>query len=139
MRKQIASLALTAMFGLGVAIAAPQNAAPQDQPAQNGHWAGRRQADPQKEVQHLTKKLNLTSDQQSQILSILQNRQQQMEQLRNDSSLSQDDRRAKFRSIREDSETKIHAVLNDTQKKQYDDMQQQMREHREQHANQNPQ
>jgi hydrogenase maturation factor HypE len=62
-----------------------------------------------------------------------------MEKLRSDSSLSQEDRRAKFQTIREDSDTKVRAVLNDTQKKQYDEMQQQMRERREQHSNQNPQ
>ncbi|HEX3681603.1 MAG TPA: hypothetical protein VHU83_03600 [Bryobacteraceae bacterium] len=127
MRKQIFSLALSAVFGLGVAMAAPQATAPapsQDQSTapQNGHWAGRHEADPNKEVQRMTKKLNLTADQQNQILPILTNRQQQMESIRNDSSLSQQDRRAKFRAVREDSDTKIRAVLNDDQKKTYDQM-----------------
>jgi periplasmic protein CpxP/Spy len=143
MRKQIFSLALSTLFGLGVAMAAPQATAPaqsQDQSTapQNGHWAGRHEADPNKEVQRLTKKLNLTADQQNQILPILQNRQQQMESVRNDSSLSAQDRRAKFQSIREDADTKIRAVLNDSQKKTYDEMQQQMRERRGQHNGQNP-
>lgn len=137
MRKQIFSLALSAVFGLGIAMAAPQA---QDQSAapQNNQWAGRHQADPNKEVQHLTKKLNLTTDQQNQILPILTSRQQQMESIRNDSSLSPQDRRAKFQSVREDSDSKIRAVLNDDQKKQYDQMQQQMRERRQNHE-QNPQ
>jgi periplasmic protein CpxP/Spy len=141
MRKQMFSLALSSLFALGVAIAAPQNSAPaQDQPApqQKGEWAGRHgAADPNKEVQHLTKKLNLTADQQNQILPILTERRQQMESIRNDSSLSQQDRRAKMRSAREDSDTKIRAVLNDDQKKTYDQMQQQMRERRSEHRNQN--
>jgi periplasmic protein CpxP/Spy len=141
MRKQIFSLALSTLFGLGIAMAAPQatsTAPAQSQDQSNGKWAGRHEADPAKQVQHLAKKLNLTADQQNQILPILQDRQQQMEKLRSDSSLSQDDRRAKFRAIREDSDTKIRAVLNDDQKKTYDQMQQQMREHREQHNGQNP-
>jgi len=139
MRKQICSLALSTVFGLGIAMAAPQATAPaqsQDPsaaPQQNGQWAGRHQADPNKEVQHLTKKLNLTADQQNQILPVLTNRQQQMESIRNDSSLSPQDKRAKFRAVREDSDTKIRAVLNDDQKKQYDQMQQQMRERRQGH------
>jgi protein CpxP len=138
MRKQIFSLALSTLFGLGIAMAAPQATTPaQSQDQSNGKWAGRHEADPAKQVQHLTKKLNLTSDQQSQILSILQDRQQQMEKLRNDSSLSQEDRRAKFRAIREDSDTKIRAVLNDDQKKTYEQMQQQMHERRGQHNGQN--
>lgn len=143
MRKQIFSLALSTVFGLGVAMAAPQNTAtsPQSQeqsaPAERGHWAGRHEADPNKEVQHLTKKLNLTADQQNQILPILTSRQQQMEGIRNDSSLSAQDRRAKFRAVREDSDSKIRAVLNDDQKKTYDQMQQQMRERHEAHQHNN--
>jgi periplasmic protein CpxP/Spy len=140
MRKQIFSLALSSLFALGVAMAAPQATAPaQDQtaPQQKGEWAGHRHADPNKEVQHLSKKLNLTADQQSQILPILTERQQQMESIRNDSSLSPQDRRAKMRSAREDADTKLRAVLNDDQKKTYDQMQQQMREHRSEHRNQN--
>lgn len=142
MRKQIFSLALSSLFALGVAIAAPQTAAPaQDQgaPQQKGEWAGHRQADPKKEVEHLTKKLNLTADQQNQILPILTDRQQQMESIRNDSSLAQQDRRAKMRSAREDADTKIRAVLNDDQKKTYDQMQQQMRERAQEHRNGNSQ
>jgi Spy/CpxP family protein refolding chaperone len=144
MRKQIFTLALSTLFGLGVAMAAPQATAPasqsQDQSAapQNGRHAGRHQVDPNKEVQHLAKKLNLTADQQNQILPILTDRQNQMKSLRNDSSLSRQDRQAKFRTIREESDTKIRAVLNDDQKKTYDQMQQQMRERREQRHEQNP-
>jgi periplasmic protein CpxP/Spy len=143
MRKQIFSLALSTVFGLGVAMAAPQNSAPapqsQDQSAapQAGHWAGRHEADPNKEVQHLTKKLNLTQDQQNQILPILTSQKQQMDSIRNDSSLSAQDRRAKFRAVREDSDNKVRAVLNDDQKKTYDQMQQANRERREAHQHNN--
>jgi len=138
MRKSILSFALSTAFGLSVAMAAPQATAPaqsQDQSTapQNGHWAGRHEADPNKEVQRMTKKLNLTADQQNQILPILTSRQQQMESIRNDSSLSQQDRRAKFRAVREDSDTKIRAVLNDDQKKTYDQMQQHMHERHQGH------
>lgn len=138
MRNQIFSLALSSLFALGVAVGAP---VPQDQPAapqQKGERADRHQADPNKQIQHLTKKLNLTADQQNQILPILTSRQQQMESIRNDSSLSPEDRRAKLRAAREDADTKIRGVLNDDQKKTYDQMQQQMREHRQEHRDQNP-
>ena len=87
MRKQIFSLALSTLFGLGIAMAAPQATTPaqsQDQStaSQNGNRAGRHEADPAKQVQHLAKKLNLTADQQNQILPILQDRQQQMREHR---------------------------------------------------------
>lgn len=137
MRKQISSLAVCAMFGLGVAMAAPQaqdqSTAPQSNQAQNSQMHERHRPDPQRELQRLSKRLNLTDEQKNQILPILTDRQQQMESIHNDSSLSQADRRAKMRSVREDSDSKIRAVLNDDQKQKYDQMQQQMRERMEQH------
>lgn len=143
MRRQICSLTLSTLFGLGVAVAAPQQgneAAPQgpDQSApapQNAR--GHRQADPNRQLHMLTKRLNLTGDQQNQILPILTNRAQQMENLRSDSSLAPKDRHAKMRAIREDGDAQIRALLNDQQKQAYDQMQQQMRERQQQRREQN--
>lgn len=148
MRKQICSLALSTLFGLGVAIAAPQTqdqAAPQTQdqavppqstPDGGRRDAGHRQFDPERQVQMLTKRLGLTDTQQNQILPILTGRRQQMENLRADNSLSPKDRHAKMRAIREDADTQIRAVLNDSQKQAYDQMQQQMREREQQRREQ---
>jgi periplasmic protein CpxP/Spy len=140
MKKQILSIALTTFFGLGtvgLATAAPQDqqapASTQQSPEQH------RRMDPNRQVQMLTKKLNLTDDQQNQILPILTDRQQQFAAVQADSSLAAKDRHAKMRAIREDSDAKIRAVLNDTQKQTYDQLLQQqrdrMRQHREQHQN----
>jgi protein CpxP len=46
-----------------------------------------------------------------------------MQTLRQDQSMSQEDKMAKMKSLREDSNTKIEAVLNDTQKQQFAEMQ----------------
>jgi hypothetical protein len=124
MKKQICSLALSTLFGLGVAIAAPQQ---QDQSAPAPQSREHHQADPNRQVRMLTKRLNLTADQQKQILAALTDRNQQFESIRSDSSLSPQDRRAKMRTVREDSDAKIKALLNDNQKQTYDQMQQQMR------------
>jgi periplasmic protein CpxP/Spy len=43
-----------------------------------------------------------------------------MQALRGDSSMSREDRMAKMQSIRSDSTTKIEAILNDDQKKQFE-------------------
>lgn len=141
MRKQVLTFALSAIFGVGAAIAAPiaqdQSTAPQSQEQGQGRHRG---MDPNKQVQFLTKKLNLSSDQQSQILTILTNQQQQMQALHNDSSVSREDRMAKMRSIREDSRTKIEGVLNADQKQTYDQMRQQNRaRHEEQNSGAQPQ
>jgi len=132
MKRKVFNLALSALFGLGVAIAAPQA---QDTAAtpQSSQPAERHQPDPNRQVRMLTKKLNLTADQQNQILPILTSRQEQMQSIRADASLSPQDRRAKMRAAREDSDTKIRGLLTDDQKKSYDQMQQHMRERMQQH------
>ena len=136
MKKQLLSVALSTLFGMGVAIAAPQT---QDQPAASGQTAEaphRHQADPNHQLKMLTKRLNLTADQQNQLLPMLTDRQQQMQAIRNDNSLAPKDRRTKMRALREDSEAKIKNVLTDEQKQTYDQMVQQMRERAQQHREQ---
>ena len=81
-------------------------------------------------MQHLTHELDLSADQQSQIKPVLEDRDQQMQALFADQSLSQQDRRAKGRSITQASKSKIEAVLNDEQKQKFEAMQQQMRQRR---------
>jgi Spy/CpxP family protein refolding chaperone len=82
---------------------------------------------PDEELQRLDKTLKLTDDQKNQIKPILEDRQQKMQSLRSDTSLSPEDRRGKMKSIMDDSNGKIRDVLNDDQKKKFDDMQQHMR------------
>jgi len=131
MKRQLVSGVLCVLFSAGLTLATP---VPQDQAApQESH---RQQPDPNRQLKTLTKRLNLTADQQNQILPILKDRQQQMANLMSDGSLSRDDRRSKMRAIREDSDSKIKGVLNDTQKQQYDQMQQEMRERGQQRRGQ---
>jgi Spy/CpxP family protein refolding chaperone len=102
------------------------------QPAQgNGGW--HHGSDPAQRTQELTKKLKLTSDQQTKVQDILQSEHSQMETLHQDSSVSQQDRRAKMMDIRKTSDTQIRALLDSTQQKKWDEMQakrEQRMEHR---------
>lgn len=84
--------------------------------------------DPQKQAARLTKRLGLSDDQSSKITTILQNQQQQLTAARGDSSLSKQDLHAKLRSIRQDTDTQINAVLTPAQQTQYASMKQQMKE-----------
>jgi Spy/CpxP family protein refolding chaperone len=132
MRKQISCFALLAFSGLTM-FAMPQE---QQAPAASASQAqavpsqeqGAHQFDPNRQVRMMTKKLNLTADQQQQLLPILTDRNQQMQAIRNDSSLSPKDRHAKMLAVREDSQNKIKAVLTPDQQKAYDQMLQQARE-----------
>ncbi len=136
MRRQLCLLTVSALVGTGLVLAAPQEQAPAPPPAGQ---AGQHQMDPNHQLKMLTKKLNLSDDQQKQILPILTDRQQQAESIHNDSSLSPKDQHNKMRAVREDSEAKIKAVLNDNQKQAYDQMQQQMREKMQQRREQQQQ
>jgi periplasmic protein CpxP/Spy len=98
-----------------------QQAPPATQDQQNGH--GHRHFDPEKRTEMLTKQLNLTSDQQPKVLEILKSEQSQMESLRSDSSLSQDDRRSKMMEIHKTSDDQIRALLDAKQQKKFDQMQ----------------
>ena len=71
----------------------------------------------------LSKQLSLTSDQQAKVLEVLKSEQSQMEKLRSDSSLSQEDRRAKMMDIHKSSNDQVRAILNPDQQKKWDEMQ----------------
>jgi Tfp pilus assembly major pilin PilA len=97
--------------------------------------------DPDRQLAHLTKTLNLSADQQTQIKPILLDRQQKMQVLWQDQSLSRQDRRSKAIAIQQDTKTKLEAALNDQQKQQFDQMQAKMqarRQHRMGGDNQAP-
>lgn len=78
-------------------------------------------------IEMLTQKLNLTPDQVTQIKAIDADMMKQAQGVRADTSLSQQDRRAKMMDIHKASEDKIRAVLTDEQKTKYDALQAEMR------------
>ena len=134
-----ATLILGALLSAGLVLAqapttnqTPSANAPQAAPAQPGH----RNFDPNQQAAHMGKRLGLSDDQVAQIKPILADRFQQMQTLRADTSLSEQDRHAKFRALMQDSNTKIESVLNDTQKQQFEKMQAERRSH--QHNRQAP-
>jgi len=103
----------------------------QDQPAQTPAPVAapaHRPADPNRQLKMLTNKLALTADQQSQILPILTDRQQQIASIQSDSTLAKKAAHAKMKAVRLDSESKLRAVLTDTQRAAYDQMQADNRE-----------
>lgn len=112
--------------------AAPAQAAPaQAAPAQDMSPQPMRPApNAAKQARHLARTLGLSRDQVAQIRPILAGRIQQMQALRADPSLNPQDRRQRARAIQQDSRAKIEAVLNDTQKQQFEQMLAQRRNRR---------
>ena len=132
MHTRTISMLLGAMLSTGVVLAqAPDQSQPTNAPqAAQGEQGNRHHAaNPDRMAKHLEKKLGLSADQVAQIKPVLEDRAQKMQALRADTSLSQQDRRAKAHEIMQDSKTRIEAVLNDTQKQQFEQMLQERRSH----------
>ncbi len=142
MKKTLMTMALGGMLALcvGPALLAQDNSAPpQDNGQQQQQGPRGHRMDPDTELAHMTKQLDLTSDQQSQIRPILVDRQLKMQALWQNQSLSQEDRRSQMMSIRQDSNAKIEAVLNDQQKQKFEAMQARRGRHGMQGGNNQPQ
>ena len=74
--------------------------------------------------------LNLTADQKPKVQSIMEAQMQKMRDLRQDTSLTVEDRRAKAKAIHENTVTQMKAVLTADQFQKWQDMQSKMRSHR---------
>ena len=131
--RKLCTFALTGLLTLGMAAGAAIAQDYSPPPQQGSGMQGHHRMDPDQQLKRMTRQLDLSSDQQSQIKPILESRQQQMQDLWQDQSLSSQDRHQKMTSIQQDSSDKIEAVLNDTQKQKYEAMQAKMKERRMQH------
>jgi ABC-type uncharacterized transport system ATPase subunit len=122
MRNKLFTFALGAAFALGFsgAALAQDNAAPPQE--QDHSTRGAHPMDPDRMLQRLTRELDLTADQQSQIKPLLVDHQQKVEALVQDQSVSQQDRHAKMKTLSEDMHSKIAAVLTDQQKQKFESM-----------------
>lgn len=132
MQIKLTHLALSALLIAGVtgAALAQDNPPPPPDQGQGGPPPGGGRGmrmDPDRQLARLTQELNLTADQQAQIKPMLVDRQQKMQALMQNQSLSQDDKRAQGRTIMEGSNKNIKSVLTDEQKQKFDAMQERAR------------
>jgi Spy/CpxP family protein refolding chaperone len=122
MRTAMVALCSGALCAIPMMARDPAPMYPQGQMGPRGRGMEGRQ------LEMLTQKLNLTADQQTKVKEIDEDAGKQMMAVRNDASLSQDDKRAKMMDIRKSSQDKIRGILTDDQKTKYDAMQAEMRE-----------
>ena len=132
---QVAVLALGIVGPIALPVMAQDPApppAPQGQAGpQHGHGGpgGMRG----NQVDFLTKKLNLTSDQVTQVKAIDDDARKQFMSLREDTSIAGADKRTKMMDIHKASQDKIRALLTDDQKTKYDALQAEMRDRMQNH------
>lgn len=117
MKKLLLTAAMTALL-LATMTAFAQMPAEQS----GGQWSHGQPPTVDQRLQRMTQQLELTGDQQGKIKPILENESTQMQSLRADSSLSQEDRMAKMKQIRETTASQINPILNADQQKKYGEM-----------------
>jgi hypothetical protein len=71
---------------------------------------------------HLAKRLSLSAEQQTQVQTILTNAEAQRKGLESNQTITHQQFLAQTRALHEETESKIQALLNDTQKQQYTEM-----------------
>ena len=94
-------------------------------------WGNHRGGGPAMMLQRLTTALDLTADQQAKNKPILEAETTQMQANRQDASLTQPDKMAKNKAIREDANTQINAILTPDQQTKFAAMQEKMRARRQ--------
>ena len=86
------------------------------------------------QVNRLSENLNLTDSQKTQARTILQNQQDKMNALRQNTSLSREDRHSKMMEIRQTASGQIRGLLNEDQQKKYDAMEQERQQEMQGHG-----
>jgi protein CpxP len=134
MHSKIQVLALSSLLTLGMGAAFAQSAdqsAPPPPGVGEGPMHHRGPITTDEQLQHLTRALTLTTDQQAQVKPILEDRRQQMMQIHQDQSASHEDKMAKMKTLDQESHAKIAALLNDQQKAKFQKMMDRQEEHGE--------
>jgi len=131
--RRILSAVITASMLLPVAaLAQEQQAQP---PAQQNQQAPTGQARHHRKHkgQHMAKmaqKLNLTDQQKQQMQQLRQQNKEQAKTIRNDSSLSPADKKAKLKALHQQSHEQMMGLLTPEQKQQFEQMKQEHRKNK---------
>jgi Spy/CpxP family protein refolding chaperone len=120
----------TALIALPAMAQDPSSPPPQGQGGQ--HWRGGPGGEHQ--LEFLTKKLNLTADQVTQVKAIDADTASQMKALHEDTTVAGADKRAKMMDIHKASQAKIRALLTPDQQTKFDALQAEMQARRENHS-----
>lgn len=79
-------------------------------------------------LQWLSEQLNLTDDQKAKLKPILEDQAKQLKAVHDDTSLSQEQKRTKFREIHEATHSQVKAVLTAEQQKKFAELKEEAKE-----------
>ena len=125
LRAAVLAVGATALSALPVIAQEP--AAP---PPSGGQYGGHGRGDMRgHQIEFLTKKLSLTSDQVTQVKAIDADTWKQAKALHEDTTIADADKRAKMMDIHKASQEKIRALLTADQQTKFDALQAEMKDH----------
>ncbi len=87
----------------------------------------------QRQIDHLTKALNLSPDQVTQVKAIQNDGRQQALALRQNTSLSPQDKHSQMMALHQAEMTKVEAILTPEQKTKFEEMRSNMEQRRQEH------
>jgi periplasmic protein CpxP/Spy len=122
--------AVLLFFGYSLAARAQDTGTQQSNPqaqAQTGMHQGQHGS----RLEWLSKELNLTDDQKAKVKPILEDEGKQMKAAREDTSLSQDQKRDKMKQIHETTNSQINDILTPDQQKKFAQLNAQHKAHPE--------
>lgn len=130
MKKTLVTLALAGSFAFGMTLpvfaqdAAPPPPPPPMQQGMGGMHHGMRhhRMTPERQLQHLTRALNLTAAQQEQLKPILTEQDQKMRAIWQSQAQQRQQMREQMMSAAKESKAKIEAVLTPEQQQKFDAM-----------------
>jgi periplasmic protein CpxP/Spy len=110
------ALAGTAAFAQQAQPTLPENSSPNATAPY--HHRGHHAQNPQKQAEMISKKLNLSADQTAKLAPIFADRDQKTQALFQNQSLTQDQRHAQMKAIRDNTQQQLSSVLSPDQMQQ---------------------
>lgn len=123
-------LAVVILFG-GSLAARAQDTGTQQSNAQAEAQTQMHQGQHASRLETLSKELNLTDEQKTKLKPILEDAGKQMRGVRDDTSLTQDQKRDKMKQLRESTDSQINGILTPEQQKKFEDLKAQEKAHHE--------
>jgi periplasmic protein CpxP/Spy len=120
----VAALVAGNMLAWNLALRAAETNTPPAKPAADAAQPGQRPQGMMRgpNLDQLAQQLNLTDDQKAKVKPILEARDKKVAELRGDTSLSQEDRRAKMQAIRDETASQMKTVLTAEQFEKWQQM-----------------
>ena len=87
----------------------------------------------EKRTEMLTKKLDLTADQQVKVAQINQSTAKEVDAIKNNNSLSKEDKKTQLKQLRDNKHQELRSVLNSDQQQKFDKIEEKREEGHEHH------